>query len=92
MLILILVISTVLFLTAYRIYGRFLERRFEIDVSRPTPSHTDYDGVDRVPAHRAILLGHHFSSIAGAGPIVGPILAACPAVGNHRFDIHRRGP
>ncbi len=76
MLTLILLISTVLFLLAYRIYGRFLERRFNIDVSRSTPSHTDYDGVDRVPAHRAVLLGHHFSSIAGAGPIVGPILAA----------------
>ncbi len=76
MLTLILVISTVLFVLAYRIYGRFLERRFNIDNNQATPCHTDYDGVDRVCAHRAVLLGHHFSSIAGAGPIVGPILAA----------------
>ncbi len=65
-----------LFTIAFFTYGRFLERRLEIDNSRPTPSHTDYDGVDRVPAHPAVLFGHHFSSIAGAGPIVGPIIAA----------------
>ena len=50
-------------------------RRYELDDNRPTPSHTDYDGIDRVPAHKAVLLGHHFSSIAGAAPIVGPIIA-----------------
>ncbi|MBN1392167.1 MAG: carbon starvation protein A [Sedimentisphaerales bacterium] len=72
---LILLGVTVLFLAAYAIYGRFLVNRYEIDDSRSTPSHSDYDGVDRVPAHRAILLGHHFSSIAGAGPIVGPVIA-----------------
>jgi len=76
MLALIFLGATVLFLLAYAIYGRFLVKRYEIDDSRPTPSHTDYDGIDRVPAHRAVLLGHHFSSIAGAGPIVGPIIAA----------------
>jgi carbon starvation protein len=76
MLTLILVVSAALFLLAYFIYGRFLEKRYDIDNNRPTPSHTNYDGVDRVPAHRAVLLGHHFSSIAGAGPVVGPILAA----------------
>ncbi len=68
--------SVVLFVLAYVLYGRFIERRLDINDNRPTPSHTDYDGIDRVPAHRAILLGHHFSSIAGAGPIVGPIIAA----------------
>jgi carbon starvation protein len=76
MLTLIFVMAVALFGAAYWSYGRFLERRFDIDDRRPTPSHTDYDGVDRVPAHKAVLLGHHFSSIAGAGPIVGPILAA----------------
>ncbi len=64
------------FLAAYRLYGRFLERRLGIDDARQTPSHQDYDGVDRVPASRLVLLGHHFSSISGAGPIVGPIIAA----------------
>ncbi|MFA5240092.1 MAG: carbon starvation CstA family protein, partial [Phycisphaerae bacterium] len=76
MLALIFLGATVLFLLAYAIYGRFLVKRYEIDDGRPTPSHTDYDGIDRVPANRAILLGHHFSSIAGAGPIVGPVIAA----------------
>lgn len=64
------------FVLAYVFYGRFLEKKFDLDDRTPTPSHTDYDGIDRVPAHKAVLLGHHFSSIAGAGPIVGPIIAA----------------
>ena len=68
--------SILLFTVAFFTYGRFLDRRFEIDDRRETPSHTEYDGVDRVPAHPAVLFGHHFSSIAGAGPIVGPIIAA----------------
>jgi carbon starvation protein len=76
MLTLIFLLSTLALLAAYRFYGRYLEKRFGLDDRRPTPSHTDYDGIDRVPAHRAVLLGHHFSSIAGAGPIVGPVIAA----------------
>ncbi|HPD47975.1 MAG TPA: carbon starvation CstA family protein [Anaerohalosphaeraceae bacterium] len=68
--------AVLLFILAYLTYGRFLEKRYDVQADRPTPSHTDYDGVDRVPAHRAVLLGHHFSSIAGAGPVVGPIIAA----------------
>lgn len=76
MLVGVLFTAAVLFLLAYRIYGRFLVRRYEIDDSHPTPSHRDYDGIDRVPAHKMVLFGHHFSSIAGAGPIVGPVLAA----------------
>ena len=76
MLVAILIVAAATFLLAYILYGGFLARRYEIDDSRPTPSHTDYDGVDRVPANKAVLLGHHFSSIAGAGPVVGPIIAA----------------
>jgi len=72
----VFITAVVLFILAYRFYGRFLDRHFEIDDNRKTPSHTDYDGVDKVPTKTAILLGHHFSSIAGAGPIVGPIIAA----------------
>jgi len=72
----VFLVCAILFLAAFFTYGRFLERRLGIDNNRPTPSHTDYDGVDRVPAHPAVLFGHHFSSIAGAGPIVGPIIAA----------------
>ncbi len=72
----ILTIGTIAFLLAYIVYGRFLNKRYDIDDSRPTPGHCDYDGIDRVPAHKAVLLGHHFSSIAGAGPIIGPVIAA----------------
>src|SRR3990172_9366595 len=76
MLLYIFLIVLTLFILAYYIYGKFLDKKFEINKNNPTPSHTDYDGVDRVPTRPAILLGHHFSSIAGAGPIVGPIIAA----------------
>jgi len=75
MLVVILLTAAVAFLLAYAIYGRLLVNRYELDDNRPTPSHTEYDGIDRVPAHKAVLLGHHFSSIAGAAPIVGPIIA-----------------
>nr|WP_242018843.1 carbon starvation protein A [Phaeovibrio sulfidiphilus] len=68
--------AVVFFLASYRYYGRFLARTLGIDDRRKTPSETQYDGVDYVPTHPAILLGHHFSSIAGAGPIIGPITAA----------------
>ncbi len=76
MLVMILVAAAVSFLMAYILYGKFLSKRYELDDSHATPSHTDFDGVDRVPAHKAVLMGHHFSSIAGAAPIVGPILGA----------------
>lgn len=68
--------GTIVFLLGYFLYGRFLEKLLGIDAARPTPSHTMRDGVDYVPAHPAVLFGHHFASIAGAGPIVGPIMAA----------------
>lgn len=64
------------FFLIYRFYGKFLDKKvIKPDNSRETPAHSLYDGVDYVPAHPAVLFGHHFSSIAGAGPIVGPILA-----------------
>ena len=74
--VLILLISLVFFALAYRFYGGFMDRRCGIDDKRATPAHTHQDGVDYVPTRASILFGHHFSSIAGAGPIVGPILAA----------------
>jgi carbon starvation protein len=76
MLVFILLITAGAFLSAYFIYGRFLAKHYDLDDNRATPSHSDYDGIDRVPAHKAVLLGHHFSSIAGAGPVVGPVIAA----------------
>ncbi len=75
MLAIIFISVIALFLLAYRLYGRFLDKTFEIDDKKITPSHTEYDGIDRVPTKTPVLLGHHFSSIAGAGPIVGPIIA-----------------
>ncbi len=56
-------------------YGRWLARRFALDDARTTPAHEFQDGVDFVPTPRFYLLGQHFSAIAAAGPIVGPILA-----------------
>ncbi len=72
----LLVISIIILVLGYLLYGRWLARKWGIDPSRETPAHTEYDGVDFVPAKPSILLGHHFSSIAGAGPITGPIQAA----------------
>lgn len=67
--------AIVVFYIAYRVYGKFLDKTFDVNDGNATPSHTEYDGVDRVPTKTPVLLGHHFSSIAGAGPVVGPIIA-----------------
>ncbi|MBN1350503.1 carbon starvation protein A [candidate division KSB1 bacterium] len=72
----LILISIAAMIIGYIWYGRFLTRHFDIDPKRATPSHTQSDGVDYVPAKPPVLLGHHFSSIAGAGPILGPIYAA----------------
>ncbi len=72
----LIVISIIVFGIAYVTYGRWLARQWGVDPTRKTPAHTQNDGVDYVPAKVPVLLGHHFSSIAGAGPIVGPIAAA----------------
>lgn len=71
----ILLISLLVFFLAYRYFGRFLNKRCGIDDARATPAHELKDGVDYVPTRASVLFGHHFSSIAGAGPIVGPVLA-----------------
>ncbi|MCQ2437956.1 MAG: carbon starvation protein A [Clostridia bacterium] len=73
---LILVIAIVLFIVAYVTYGAWLCKKWGIDPTRKTPAVEKNDGGDYVPANPAVLLGHHFSSIAGAGPITGPIQAA----------------
>jgi carbon starvation protein len=63
------------FIIAYRTYGRFLGRRiFELSKDAITPAREINDGVDYVPAKKDILFGHHFTSIAGTGPIVGPAI------------------
>ncbi len=69
---LLIVLAIVIFVVAYLTYGRYLAKTWGIDPSRTTPAHELEDGVDYVPAKTAVLMGHHFSSIAGAGPINGP--------------------
>ncbi len=65
------------YLIAYRFYSRFLGRRvLRLDDTRPTPAHRHDNGRDFVPTSRWVLFGHHFAAIAGAGPLVGPVLAA----------------
>ncbi len=71
----IALLSGLILLGGYLLYGRFLEKRLKLDDKNPVPSLTMYDGVDYIPTRRAILLGQHFSAISAAGPIVGPILA-----------------
>ncbi|SUB16605.1 Carbon starvation protein A [Pantoea agglomerans] len=62
---------------AYRFYSLFIARNiFELDDRRMTPAERLSDGLDYVPTNKWVLFGHHFAAIAGAGPLVGPILAA----------------
>lgn len=68
-------ITGVIFIIAYFTYGKFLDRKLSVDPNRPTPASTMADGVDYVAAKKPVLLGHHFATIAGGGPIVGPISA-----------------
>jgi len=72
----LIIIALLMYVVAYRLYGGFITKRLEVNDSKITPSHTMYDGVDYCPAKPPVLLGHHFASIAGAGPIVGPVIAA----------------
>jgi len=72
----LLLSGIVFFAIAYRFYARKISKNLGIDNSRPTPAHSMKDGVDYHPAKMPVLLGHHFSSIAGAAPIIGPITAA----------------
>ena len=73
---LIIIAAIVLLLAGYVFYGSWLAKQWGIDPTRKTPANEKTDGVDYVPAKPAVLMGHHFSSIAGAGPINGPIQAA----------------
>lgn len=61
---------------AYLFYGRYLVKKWGIDEKAKTPAYTHEDGVDYVPTPKAVVFSHQFSSIAGAGPVTGPILAA----------------
>ena len=73
----LVVVSALVAIIAYRTYGAFLAAKVAtLDDLRRTPAHTHRDGRDYVPTHRWVLFGHHFAAIAGAGPLIGPVLAA----------------
>lgn len=74
--IVVLLVGIAILVVAYLTYGKWLAKQWGIDPSKETPSHTEEDGMDYVPTKAPVLMGHHFSSIAGAGPINGPIQAA----------------
>jgi len=74
--VLLMVVTLVAVATAYRFYGAFVAARLGLSDANVTPAHTRADGVDFVATRSPVVLGHHFASIAGAGPIVGPIVAA----------------
>src|SRR5258706_14196716 len=73
----LVVVSALVAIIAYRTYGAFLAAKVAtLDDLRATPAHTLADGRDYVPTNKFVLFGHHFAAIAGAGPLIGPVLAA----------------
>jgi len=75
-LLILVLIALVAFAIALKTYGGYLAKLVGLDDSKKTPAHTMTDGVDYVPAKAPVLMGHHFASIAGGGPILGPIQAS----------------
>src|SRR5574343_276670 len=73
----IVIAAVCVYLIAYRYYGQFIARTvMQLDANRATPAVVHNDGLDYVPTNKNVLFGHHFAAIAGAGPLVGPVLAA----------------
>jgi carbon starvation protein len=73
----IVVAAVSVYVIAYRFYSRYLGTAVvSLDGRRLTPAHRHNDGLDYLPTHRVVLFGHHFAAIAGAGPLIGPVLAA----------------
>ena len=73
----IVVAAVSIYLVAYRFYAQFIARKvMHLDPTRATPAVLRNDGLDFVPTNKHVLFGHHFAAIAGAGPLVGPVLAA----------------
>lgn len=73
----IVVASVCVYLIAYRFYGLYIAKKvLAVDPTRMTPAVRHNDGLDYVPTDKKVLFGHHFAAIAGAGPLVGPVLAA----------------
>ena len=74
--VLLMFIGLAIFAVGYLVYSRYLANRvYRLDASFATPAHELNDGVDYVPTNKFILWGHHFTSVAGAAPIVGPAIA-----------------
>ena len=74
--VLVLLVGCAILIAGYIFYGGWLAKQWGVDDTKVTPAHELEDGMDYVPAKAPVLMGHHFSSIAGAGPINGPIQAA----------------
>ncbi len=74
--VLVLIVGCAILIAGYIFYGGWLAKQWGVDDTKVTPAHELEDGMDYVPAKAPVLMGHHFSSIAGAGPINGPIQAA----------------
>ena len=73
----LLIFTLCVFAIGYRTYSAFLASRvFVLDASRPTPAHTLRDNQNYFPMSKWVLFGHHFAAISGAGPLIGPVLAA----------------
>ncbi|GKX62087.1 hypothetical protein SOASR032_06560 [Pragia fontium] len=73
----IVVVAVSVYLIAYRYYSKFIANKvLRLDPTRMTPAYRHNDGLDYVPTNKYVLYGHHFAAIAGAGPLVGPVLAA----------------
>lgn len=73
---LVVIVGIAILIVGYIFYGGWLAKQWGVDDTKVTPAHELEDGMDYVPAKAPVLMGHHFSSIAGAGPINGPIQAA----------------
>ena len=73
----IVVAAVCVYVIAYRFYGLYIAKKvLQVDPTRMTPAVRHNDGLDYVPTDKKVLFGHHFAAIAGAGPLVGPVLAA----------------
>ena len=87
----IVLIGIVVLSAGYLLYGRWLAKKWGIDPKAKTPAYTHEDGQDYVPSSKFTVFSHQFSSIAGAGPVTGPILASVfgwvPVVADHRWII-----
>lgn len=73
----VVIAAVCVYVIAFRFYSQFIANRvLKLDATRMTPAYKYNDGLDHVPTNKYVLFGHHFAAIAGAGPLVGPILAA----------------